>query len=92
MAAMATHGFWIDHYTNDAGTPCCGQRDCLVVHARLLTQDGTTAQVEVNGVTMTLRQGQVHQSEDAQDYWCAKGDTTHISAETTRCVFVAVGG
>ena len=83
------HGHFTDHYKDAEGVSCCGPRDCKVVHARILAQDETYVTVEVNGVKLILRNTSVHQSEDTQDYWCAKGRVEHISAATTRCVFIA---
>ena len=86
------HGHFTDHYKDAEGVQCCGPKDCSVVHARILAQNETYATVEINGVTIRLRSTSVHQSEDTQDYWCAKGHAKHISATVTRCVFIAAAG
>lgn len=88
----AQHGHWTDNYRGLRSLPCCGRRDCIPVRARILSQSASQVDVEVNGIVMTLPMETLHASEDASDWWCS-GDIAHpISAQATRCLFIATGG
>ena len=90
VVGRASHGHWMDHYHSATGTPCCAERDCDVVQARILEQTAEQALVEVNGVPVRIPIQSLHASEDAQDHWCGifKGPVTESN---TRCIFIAVG-
>ena len=91
--AWGQHGqSWHDKYRGVNAMPCCGQRDCRVVHARLIRQTITEVTAEVDGIIVTLPVAAVHQSEDLSDWACLfAGPTIPITSQTIRCLFVAHG-
>ena len=85
------HGAWLDHYRDAEHRPCCSMaQDCRVVHARLVSQNGTEVVVEINGVLVTLYAGSVHVSEDDEDWACIVPPWADVTSTTVRCVFIAV--
>jgi hypothetical protein len=94
----ANHGHWIDHYRNANGASCCGIRDCVQVHARLVEDRGTVWLAEINGTFVEIPKGSVHLSQEPSAYWCHQGQLScrppqlEISPVCGRCLFVAVGG
>lgn len=92
--AYATHGHWIDHYTNAYGASCCqAQKDCVKVKARILEPGELWTWVEVDGEKYRMDTASIHISEDMRDWFCRwvyappKGDgwTSPI------CLFIAPG-
>ena len=87
----AQHGSWMDKYRNAKQVRCCGERDCLRVHARILSHTVPTVVAEVNGVVLTMPMASVHTSEDAHDWACLINHFEHVSQDNLRCLFLAVG-
>ena len=93
----SAHRSWQDHYQDASGTPCCGDRDCSRIAARLLAHEGDRAQAEVQGVPVWLPAKNVHISEDGDSWVCRKlflvGKEEPITdGNQIRCLFVAIGG
>lgn len=88
----ATHAHWISHYTDAVDTPCCGLRDCIQVHLRVVASDGSMVTLEIGGqYRFQLHRGSFHPSEDEHDWWCAKIVSEPPSTINTRCAFIAIG-
>ena len=93
LVVQARHGTWHDHYRGANAMPCCGQRDCTVTRARLISQSATQVTAEVEGILVTLPAAALHQSEDAQDWLCrAFAPDAPLTSQTIRCLFIAAGG
>ena len=91
-SVFALHGHWISHYFDADKTPCCGLSDCQVVHLRVLQQNVISVELEIAGkYKIQLPHGSFYQSEDGQDWWCAKYREEPPSTENTRCAFIAIG-
>lgn len=92
-SSAATHAGWQDHYTSADSTPCCAaSRDCFVVRARLVAQDGEQTTAEVEGHFVILPAKSVHLSEDLSDWACVIRPERGIRQDNMRCLFVATGG
>ena len=87
----AQHGHWTDKYKSFDGGLCCGLLDCHVVPVRLVRQDGTQTTVEVGNERMQLPSDSVHISEDMSTWICIRSIQGGITAQNTRCVFLAIG-
>ena len=95
--ALALHGSWQDHYTDEHGSRCCGVADCLRVRIQVVTTtenappESKMTLILNEEVVIQLAPSAVHISEDTHAWWCARNATYPPSTENTRCVFLAVG-
>lgn len=89
---FATHHGWEDNYRSANHTRCCAaNQDCLIVRARLLSQDDTTTAVEIEGNLVTLPAQSVHQSEDLDDWACLIKVDKGFAQDNICCLFIAAG-